>query len=57
MMQKTKASGLHEDSADFAKFNIEELLLQEVGVILNLNNLNRASSSVTPKKQSAAGCP
>lgn len=29
-MQKTKASGIQEDASDFAKFNIEELLLAEV---------------------------
>ena len=29
-MQKSKASGLIEDSQDFSKYNIEELLLNEV---------------------------
>jgi hypothetical protein len=30
MMQKSKAIGLHEDSSDFSKYNIEEILLNEV---------------------------
>lgn len=62
MMQKSKASGLHEDSADFSKFNIEEILLQEVGspqppLFLNSNliYLNRVSNSVTPRKPSEDG--